>query len=332
MKKVLVIVFLIMAVVCTQSFAKAAGEEKEYRCVFGSSGLGGTWHATACKMSSVAQKYEGLTIIVQTTGGGAENVRLMSQNQAQMGLVEPNIAAYAYRGTGMFNGEAHPEQRMVNDLYPNVACAVVRKDSDIKSLYDFDSTRNGGKKYGFSPGCPGSGDEYCWIEMLSCFDVTPEELLWKPSTHQERVTAFQDRILECIGYTTCQPSGSILEASAQIPIRIIEIKGEEREKVCKTFPWYAPIKIKAGLYNGQDEEVETIYIGGYVNAREDVPEEFIYKFLSAVFGPGMEEVQSVTAGTKDIKLENALGANKNQSVLPFHDGAIRFYKEKGMIK
>lgn len=332
--KRLLLILLIYTSLCSFVFATGQGEKNETKSsvIMGSSSLGGTWYPTAARMAGVAMKYEGLTITVQASGGGTENVRLMRQNQYQMGLCEPNIANYAYKGEDVFEKDGRYENiTFITNLYPNVIAAVVMKDGPINTMEDYDVNLNGGKKYGFSPGSPGSGDEGNWEEIFSCYNIKRENLNWQPLSHNERVMAFKDRILHGIGYATAQPSGSIIEASAQTPIRILEIKGEKRDKIIKDFPWYAPAIVPAGMYRGIDTDVETIYIGGFVIANKDVPEEFIYKYLNAVYGKGLKEVQEVAAATKDIKLENALGGNES-GALPFHKGAERFYKEKGILK
>jgi len=331
MKKRLVVLCLIVCIIAGTAFAKGNSEKGEFKAVFGSSSLGGTWYSCACKIAGVAEQYENVSLVVQATGGGAENIRLMAQNEAQFGLAEPSICSYAYNGTSIFQGEKHQDIRFLTDLYPNALCAMVMKEGKIKTFADL--VAKDGKKTGFCFGSPGSGDELVWIEALSGFGITKDMLDWRPLSHSERVTAFKDRQLECLGYATAQPSGSIMEASAQTPIRLLEIKGKDRDKILKQYPWYDPYTIPAGMYNGVDKPVETISIGGYVIANKDVPEDYVYKVLKAMYSKdGLEQVRAISAGTKAISLDAALGGNKDGKILPFHPGAIKFYKEMGMIK
>jgi TRAP transporter TAXI family solute receptor len=334
MKKV--IIFLLLLMLCSASIFAApwpfGGKKAAKNVVMGSSSLGGSWYPTAAKVAGVALKYERVTITVQASGGGTENVRLMRQKQYQMGLCEPNIANYAYRGERLFEKDGKYDNiTFVTSLYPNPAAVVVHKNGNIKTMFDYNADKNGGKKYGFSPGSPGSGDEYCWEEIFSVYGVTKENINWRPLSHNERVNAFKDRLLEGIGYTTAHPAGSIIEATAQIPARILAIEGAERDEIIKQFPWYGKSVIKGGWYNGVDEDVETIYIGGFVIANKDLDPDIIYKYLKAVFGEGMGEVQSVTQATKDINLQNCLGGNETAAI-PFHPGAEKYYKEKGLLK
>ncbi len=330
MKKIILLGLILIVAPCLV-FSGGAGEQG-YSAIMGSSSLGGTWYPTAARMAGAAMEHGGIIITVQSSGGGTENVRLMRQDQYQMGLCEPNIANYAYKGVKLFKDDGpYDNLTFVTNLYPNAACAVVHKGGPIKTMYDYNMDSNGGKKYGFAPGSPGSGDEYCWEEIFSIYGANKTNMNWKPLSHNERVMAFKDRILEGIGYTTAQPSGSIIEASAQTPIRILEITGKDREKIIKEFPWYSPAVIPAGMYNGIDADVETISIGGFVLANKDVPEDFIYRYLSAVYGKGLKSVQGVAEATKDIKLENSINGNETAS-MAFHAGAEKFYREKGLLK
>lgn len=333
MKKSLVVVFLILCILLVSETAFAKGKSEEnYSAIMGSSSLGGTWYSCAVKIGSVAMQYEGINITVQATGGGAENIRLMAQGEAQLGLAEPSIASYAYNATNIFEGDPHKDIRFLTDLYPNALCAMVMKSGDIKTFADLKAAP-GAKKKGFCFGSPGSGDELVWIEALSGFGITKDMLDWRPLSHSERVTAFKDRQLECLGFATAQPSGSIMEASAQTPIRLLAIGGKDRENILKKYPWYDPYTIPAGMYNGVDKPVETISIGGYVIANKDVPEDYVYKILKAMYSKeGLAQVQGVSAGTRAVSLETALGGNKDGKILPFHPGAVKFYKEMGMIK
>jgi hypothetical protein len=319
------------------SFAFAAGQGdrgQKYNAIMGSSSLGGSWYPFASRMAGVAMKYGDIVVTVQASGGGIENVRLMKQGQYDMGLCEPNVANYAVMGTDVFAQEpkgSYSQLRFLFNMYPLPLTAVVHKDGPIKSMYDFDSRRTG-RNYGFSPGSPGSGDESSWLEIFKVYGIERKDMNWKPLSHNERVMAFKDRILECVAFETAQPAGAIIELSAQNPIRILDIAGAEREKILKELPWYDYYTLPAGMYNGQDTPVETVFLGGFALANADVPEDFIYKYISAIFGPGLAEVQSVFPVAKEVNLDNAMRTNAYPGSIPYHPGAIKFFKEKGLIK
>ena len=330
--------FLLMIAVLS-SFAFAGGQPEgaragRFNAIMGSSSLGGSWYPFASRLAGVAMKYGNVIVTVQATGGGIENVRLMKQGQFDMGLCEPNVANYAVMGTDVFKDEgpgAYDNLRFLFNMYPLPLTAVVHKDGPIKEMWDFDS-RKSGRRYSFSPGSPGSGDESSWAEVFAVYGIRRQDMTWRPLSHNERVMAFKDRIIDCVGFETAQPAGAIIELSAQNPIRILEIKGAERDKILEELPWYDKYTLPAGMYNGQDEEVETIFLGGFALANDNVPEDFVYAYVSSVLGPGLSEVQSVFPVAKEFNLDNAMRTNAYPGTIPYHPGAIRFYKEKGLIK
>ena len=192
---------------------------------------------------------------------------------------------------------------------------------------------NGGRRFGFSPGSPGSGDEFAWLDVFAVYGITRDMMNWRPLSHNERVMAFKDRILDSVGFQTASPSGAIIELSAQNPIRILPIYGAMRDKIFATLPWYDRFVLPGGLYNGQDDPVETISHSGFALANADVPEYFIYRFVLSIFGPGMAEIQNIFPAARDMNHENALRGNTFETgVIPFHPGAIRAFKELGIIK
>ena len=334
MKK-LVLFLLIAALLTSFAFATGSGEQdgKKYSAIQGSSSLGGSWYPMASRMAGVAMKYGNIVITVQSTGGGTENVRLMRQNQHQIGFCEPNVANYAWGGYGPFAKDGkYDNLTFLFNMYNLPLTAVVHKDGPVKTMYDFD-TRKSGKNYGFSPGSPGSGDEYSWLEVFEIYGVKQADMNWRPLSHSERVMAFKDRILECVAFETAQPAGAIIELSAQNPIRILEITGKERDAIIKALPWYDKYTLPGGMYNGQTDPIETVFLGGFALANKDVPADFVYKYVSSVFGPGLEEVQAVFPSAKEVTIQNALRGNAPGAItIPYHPGAERFWKEKGLIK
>ena len=331
MKK-FVLFLLFVSLLLTLMACTGGSGGRRYHAIQGSSSLGGSWYPMASRMAGVAMKYGGIVITVQATGGGTENVRLMRQNQHQIGFCEPNVANYAYGGFGPFEADGkYDNLTFLFNMYNLPLTAVVHKDGPIQSMYDFDRRRSG-RNYGFSPGSPGSGDEYSWLEVFEHYGVTQADMNWRPLSHNERVMAFKDRILECVAFETAHPAGAIIELSSQNPIRILEIKGEEREKIIAALPWYDYYVLPAGLYNGQDTAIETIFLGGFALANKDVPEDFIYSYVSSVFGPGLDEVQAVFPAAKEVTIENALRGNAPGAItIPYHPGAERFWREKGLV-
>ncbi|MCL2793186.1 MAG: TAXI family TRAP transporter solute-binding subunit [Spirochaetaceae bacterium] len=326
--------FLLIAAMLTTFACDGAGRERPFTAIMGSSSLGGSWYPFAARMAGVAMRHGNVIVTVQASGGGAENVRLMRQGQYDMGLCEPNVAIHAYWGTGPFERDGRYDHlRFLFNMYPLPITAIVHRDGPIRSMADFNPAISG-RRFSFSPGSPGSGDEFAWLEIFEAgWGVTRDMVVWRPLSHNERVMAFKDRILDSVGFQTAQPSGAIIELSAQNPIRILPIDGDVRDRIMRELLWVDRYTLPGGMYNGQDTPVETIFIGGFVLANYYVPDDFVYSYMAAIFGPGLEDVQSVFPVAREFGLDQSMRGNPygNPASITYHPGAIRFFRGVGLI-
>lgn len=325
MKKIIILTlcFLLCA-----TFVSASGssEKKGEKAILGSSGLGGSWFPAASAIAEAVGQYTDSEIKVQATGGGIENLKLMAENKVQLGLAETNIMTYAYQGKSPFSGAGFDRLRSVANLYPLVFQATVHSSSRFMTFRDLCDASGS-----FSPGAAGSGDEISWKEILEgAFGRSIEKLNIKPLSYNDRVLEYQNGSIDCIGYETPVPAGTVLEASAQNPLRLLEIGGAEREELMKKYPWYSTWSIPAGTYNGQESDCPTVVIGSVLVAdAENASEKIVYDLVSTLYGQGLRQIQSVHSFTPYIKLGTALDGIGS---VPLHPGAEKFYREKGLIK
>ena len=325
-----------LLIICCLLLVAAGGTERSSQSiVMGTSSLGGSWYPFASRMALVAMRYSDVVLTIQPSGGGPENVRLMRQGQHQMGLCEPNVAQYAYWGTGPFERDGRYDNlTFLFNMYPLPLTAIVHRDGPIRDMADFNPSVSG-RRFSFSPGRPGSGDEYSWLEVFETgWGITRDMMVWRPLSHNERVMGFMDRIIDSLGFETAQVAGAIIELSSRNPIRILPIDGAIRDKIIRELPWYDKYTLPGGIYNGQREPVETIFIGGFVLANKDVSEDFVYSYISAIFGPGLAEVRSVFPGAREFGFDMALKGNPygNPVSIPYHPGAVKYFREVGLIK
>jgi TRAP transporter TAXI family solute receptor len=153
---------------------------------------------------------------------------------------------------------------------------------------------------------------------------------WRPLTHTERVTGMQDKQLDMAGYATAWPAGSIIELSSARPVRILGFKDPAKDipEFLKLYPAYGTETMKAGTYNGVDEDVQLITTGSVFAALPDLSADYVYNMLDCMI-KGLDEVQAVHGMTKFITPENMV---KMRGVVPWHAGAEKFFKDKGLIK
>jgi len=100
-----------------------------------------------------------------------------------------------------------------------------------------------------------------------------------------------------------------------------------KETVDKIGPPFISAIIPANTYTGQDKDVPTAAVVNYLVTSSAVSDDLAYQMTKLVY-ESLPELATAHAAGKEIKLEAAA----NGSPVPLHPGAIRYYKEKGLIK
>jgi len=102
----------------------------------GTSGAGSIYHQTGSVIAKILNEKGGVQTTIQPFA--SPNVFIPSINAGEMQLGMANIAevSYAFEGTDHFQGRPHKELRVVAIAFPLRSTIFVRKDSPIKSLAD----------------------------------------------------------------------------------------------------------------------------------------------------------------------------------------------------
>ena len=110
------------------------------------------------------------------------------------------------------------------------------------------------------------------------------------------------------------------------------MEGEALQNLLKKYPFYIEAKIPAATY-GTDSDTTTAAVMNIMLIDNKLPNEVVYDLLENIYSPaGLDAIQASHATAKaNISLETALRGIIGTSV-PFHDGAIQFYKDKGLIE
>ena len=136
-----------------------------------------------------------------------------------------------------------------------------------------------------------------------------------------RVAALVDLELSIGDYVL---TGGALLFSALTDIVVVAVP---KAVVDKIGPPFVSVNIPANTYTGQDKDVPTAAVVNYLVTSSAVSDDLAYQMTRLVF-ESLPELGNAHAAGKEIKLEAAAGG----SPVPLHPGAIRYYKEKGLIK
>jgi len=316
MKKILFCLFLIGSV----TFFSGGGYAQEKvslpvnQISIGTAGTAGTYYIIGAGMSKLLEKYVGVRSTAEVTSGAIENIRLMESKKVEIALLTPESADLALKGLKPFSQKY--DIQAILPLYPNVNQFLVLKDAPIKSFADLK-----GKKV--SVGSPGSGILGSNQLLFDALEIPFSEFKPQYLSFAENAVALRNRSIDAAIVLTAAPSPFIMDIESTHAIRLIPITGAELKKVTEKYSYFTPHTIPKGVYKSLEAEIPTFAAWKLVATKREFSEEAVYHIVKTVF-EHLGEMQKVHPAAKFILPEN-IGKVK----IPYHAGAVKYFKEKG---
>lgn len=260
---------------------------------------------------------EGASATAEVTGASVENMGLIMRGDADLALALADTVYQAYNGTGDFEGRQIENTRALASVYPNAVQLVTLADSDIQSLEDLRGKR-------VSVGAPGSGTELNARALLEANGITYDDFRPQRLNFNETADAIRDGDIDAGFWSVGPPTSSILNLAATRSIRLIGFSDEEIENAREVEPTFAAYELRAGMYDGMDEAVQTISIPNVLVVNADMDEELAYELTKLLF-ENTDELIAVHPAANDTTVEFSI----DSTPVPFHDGALRYYEEVG---
>ena len=262
-----------------------------------------------------------LSVTAQPSAGSLENLREVHAGQADLGLV---YSGHAYLGrNGLLQDDSNTYDKVlaVASLYGAPAQLVVRKGSGIKRVKDLK-----GKRVGV--GSPGSG-AYANCELFFRHLGVWDSIIPIHIGYNEVALAFANKQLDAFWLFTASPSSAITMAANIGKIDLLNLDAEARASgFYKKYPYFTPRTLPAGTYRGVRHNTRSFQDSTLWVASAEVPDEAVYSLLATIYDPkGLRYMGQQNPALKDM----APRSGARGVVIPMHPGAIRFWKEKGLL-
>jgi TRAP transporter TAXI family solute receptor len=288
--------------------------------VLATGGTAGTYYPFGGAMAKIwNSKIKDMNVTAQTSGASAENVRLVNKKEVELALVQSDTLDFAFNAKEAFK-EPLKAMNTIAVLYPEIVQVVVAAAGPIKSIADLK-----GKKVGV--GAPGSGTEANFRQLLDAYGMKKEDVNAQFLSFSESAEAYKDKHIDAFIVTAGIPNAGIMDVSTQNQIRILDIPADVAAKLTQKYPFLAAVKVPANTYKGQTAEVSTVAVNAVLIAGSSLSETMVYNLTKALF-ENQAELASAHAKGKELNPQFAV---KGVSI-PFHPGAVKFYKEKGFMK
>jgi len=315
MKKTTVVLALFVAMIGLTSVAMA-GE----KLILATGGTAGTYYPYGGAMSKIwNSKIPGMNVTAQATGASVENVRLMNKDEVELALVQSDTIDFAFNAKETFK-EKLTKMAVVAVLYPELIHIVVRGELDINS---FSGLR--GKKVGV--GAPGSGTEANFRQLMDAHRMGKDDVSTQYLSFAESADQFKDRRIDAFMVTGGVPTSAIMDVATQREIKILPIEDTMLSILTAKYPFLSSAVIPANSYKGVTKDVKTAAVNAVLIAHPKLSTDVVYSLTKALF-ENQAELAAAHAKGKVLSLQ---GAATGVSI-PFHPGAAKYYKEKGVLK
>ncbi len=304
----------------------ASADAKTTFVTIGTGGITGVYYPTGGAIAQIVNAKRdqyGLRCTVESTGGSVFNVNAVMSGDLEFGIVQSDRQYQAWNGMAEWQEKgAQKDLRAVFSIHPETITLVASVSSGIKTLKDCKGKR-------VNIGNPGSGQRQNSIDAL-----TAAGLDWEKDIQAEGVKAaeapglLQDGRIDAFFYTVGHPSGAIKEATAgATKVSLVPIT--EVADLLQKLPYYAKAVIPIKFYEGavNDADVPTFGVKATFVTSAKVPDEVVYAITKEVFD-NLEAFKKLHPAYEVLTKENMLEGNS----APFHPGALKYFKEVGLVK
>ncbi|MCK5073491.1 MAG: TAXI family TRAP transporter solute-binding subunit [Bacteriovoracaceae bacterium] len=259
----------------------------------------------------------------EATEGSVYNINAVLQGDFQFGIVQSDRQYQAWRGEKEWK-EKGPQTKLrsVFSIHPESVTLIASIKSEIYKPIDLPGKR-------VNIGNPGSGQFGNSSDTLHAFSLDKNDIIPEYVKAEEALGLLQNERIDAFFYTVGHPNGNIQDATTgKIKVRFIQIIGRGIEELIQKYPYYANSIIPHKMYPGamNDEDIKTFGVKATLVTSVDVDEKIVYAITKEIFD-NLEEFKKLHPAYIVLNKKDMLTGLS----APLHPGAIRYYKESGLI-
>jgi TRAP transporter TAXI family solute receptor len=282
----------------------------------GTASPGGVYYIYGEELAQILTEKLGIPVNPFPTQGSIQNVKLLDSGGAQLGLITMSTGLEGWNGTGDWTkGARFRNIRALFPMYDNPFQAVVLQRSRITTLAQLD-----GKHVGVGPRA-GNGGTYA----PGIFKIVGVSAEMNYGSYKDMgadlLAGHIDALLTLLG----APVPAIQDVDAKERVTFLSLTPEQMEAIRQEWPEFGPAKIAAGTYRLLDKDYITVGVPNFAIGRADLPDDLVYKLVKAVYENQPRLVKATSAASETLP-QNVV----KDTFLPFHPGAVRYYREIGI--
>ena len=307
---------LAFACIATALLCAAAASAQQTTLTLGTASGGGTYFVVGEAIARVLTEKARLQVVPQQTQGPNQNMILVDDRKIELAMVTMGVALQGVTGTGAWTrGKKYENVRALFPMYDTPLQCVALKKSGITSFKQLD-----GKTVGTGPKAGTAGTYFPLI-----FEALDLKVQARNGQSSDMANLLNDGVIDafCFGAGVPIPAFSDLDAGQQVAF--FTWTDAELATIRKSLPEFSATRIAKGTYKQQTDDQKTVGLFNFSIANKDMSDDLAYTITKTILENNAAMVRAHPAAKETV----AANAIRN-TFLPFHPGAVRYYKEKGI--
>lgn len=309
-------VALIVARACVPAVAATVPANWPASLTIGTASPGGLYVVYGRGLAPILGEAIGIPVTAQSTQGPDQNVLLMERGEAQLGFVTMGVALQAWNGTGEWtHGKQLRTMRALFPMFDTPFQFVTAADSGVKSLGEMAN-----KRLGIGPQGGTGGTYFPSVFKTLGIPVTVRYGAWELLSD-----LLQTHSLDGMAVAIGAPAPLIVKLDADHAIQFAVPSDKEIAALRAAMPELGLSVVPAGTYPSLMSDYKTIGLFNFAVASKDLPDDLVYAIVKA-FYTNHDRMVAVHEAARESVVDNL----KRNEFLPYHPGAVRYYREIGV--
>jgi TRAP transporter TAXI family solute receptor len=288
----------------------------------GTGGTGGVYYPLGGAIANVLSKsLPNVQATAEVTGGSVDNLKLIASGQSELGFSMADAALDAFNGQDKFKSGKVPLQALLV-VYPNRMHVVTVEGTGIEKMADLKGKR-------VSTGSPGSATEVMAFRVLEAAGIDKDKDVKRERLGvAESVNAIKDRKIDAFLWVGGIPTAAVtdLAATPGLKMKLIDHSDTVEKMNAKYGKLYSVSTIKAGAYPGTDKDNAIAEVWNIIVTGDKMSNDDAYNIVKTLVEK-KADIVAVHKEAESFSLDNQI---QERSPIPFHPGALKYFKEKGI--
>jgi TRAP transporter TAXI family solute receptor len=279
MKRALVSIIALSLAVMGASAQSKLGDAKDIphpkSIVICSSNVGNLWYNNAVKISEILMAAFPDMSVTVIEGGGDSNIDAVNIGaDVQLGITSSTSLLPALAGTNAQVKNASNVYALMT-LGQSIAQTAVPAKSKIRDYPDLV-----GKK--IAAGDYKQVAMYTFLALLDAYGIDSKKVKIQAVASSEYPDMIADHLLDGCHINGNLPLATLVQIDSTTPIRLLQPNKNALKKLLEKYPSFYTVKVKAGQYKGQTEDLELLAYDGILIANKKLPGPFLAKLVELV--------------------------------------------------